>query len=113
MSAAAKSSLTDFVNSFIVLFDNEYNCEVLYQAVVDYETIVLKDSLLTAKDKRIILTTTSIARHSAYLARKKPKKNTDPDWTILVVNIVAAADGAEYGLAESVTEGLVAGIASN
>lgn len=54
-----------------------------------------------------------MARHSAYMARKKPKKNTDPDWTILVVNIVAAADGAENGMAKSVTEGLVGGITSN
>ncbi|WP_162127991.1 hypothetical protein [Flavobacterium phycosphaerae] len=113
LTSKGKVSLSSFVNSLIVTFDTESNCDVLYKFVTDYEKVVLEDSLLTARDKQLILTTTSIARHSTYLAKKKPKKNTDPDWTILIVHIAAALDGAEYGLAESITEGLVAGIVSN
>lgn len=113
MTAKAKLSLSTFINSLIVVFDTETNCDVLYQFVADYETIIINDSLLTSKDKQIMLTTTSIARHSAYLAKKKPKKNTDPDWTVLVTNVIAATDGAAYGMAESVTEALVTGIAQN
>ena len=113
LTAKARLSLATFINSFVVVFDTETNCDVLYRFVVDYEKEVLNDSLLTAKDKQIILTTTSIARHSGYLAKKKPKKNTDPDWTILIVNIIGATDGAEYGSAESLVEGLVGGIAQN
>lgn len=113
LTTKAKSSLGTFITSLVVVFDTETNCDVLYQFVADYEKEVLNDSLLTAKDKQIILTTTSIARHSAYLAKKKPKKNTDPDWTILVTNVVAAADGAEYGSAEAITMALTTGIAQN
>ncbi|MBA4135341.1 MAG: hypothetical protein C0525_11505 [Flavobacterium sp.] len=113
MTAKAKTSLSNFIISLIAVFDRETNCDVLYKFVADYEKVVLSDSSFTTNDKRIMLITTSIARHSAYLAKKRPKKNTDPDWTILVVNIAAAADGAEYGIAECVTEGLVGGIASN
>ena len=113
LTSPAKLSLSTFINSLVVVFDTETNCDVLYQFVVDYEKVILNDSLLTAKDKQIMLITTSIARHSAYLAKKKPKKNTDPDWIIFVGNVVAAADGAEYGSAEAVTMALVTGIAQN
>lgn len=113
LTAKGKLSLSNFINSLTLTFDHESSCDVLYTFVVNYEKTVLEDSILPARDKQIILTTTAVARHSSYLAKKKPKKNTDPDWTILVGNVIAAADGAEYGIAESVTEGLVAGIASN
>lgn len=113
LSAEAQLSLTTFINSLITTFDSESNCDELYQFVSEYEKGILNTTLLTARDKQIILITTSIARHSTYLAKKKPKKNTDPDWTILVGHVIAAADGAEYGSAESVTMGLVTGIAQN
>lgn len=113
MSVAAKLSLTDFINSLVAFFPTEFNGDILSDFVIKYETAVLANPAFTTNDKRIMLITTSIARHSAYMARKKPKKNTDPDWTVLVVNIIAASDGAENGMAKSVTEGLVGGIASN
>lgn len=113
LTQGAKSSLTTFINSLVTTFATESNCDVLYNYVVAYEKNIISDSSLTGKDKQIILITTSVARHSAYLAKKRPKKNTDPDWTILVGNVIAATDGAEYGMAEAITEGLVAGIASN
>ena len=113
LTSGAKLSLTTFINSLVATFETESNCDVLYNYVVAYEKKIINDSSLTTRDKQIILITTSIARHTAYLAKKKPKKNTDPDWTILVGNIIASADGAEYGTSESVIEGLVTGIAQN
>ncbi|MFA6273956.1 MAG: hypothetical protein WC662_02240 [Candidatus Paceibacterota bacterium] len=113
MTAAAKLSLADFINSLVVFFPTELNGDVISDFVIKYEDTVLTNPAFTTNDKRIMLVTTSIARHSAYMARKKPKKNTDPDWTILVVNIVAAADGAENEMAKSVSQSLVGGIASN
>lgn len=113
MSTVGKSSLANFVNFFIVFLGTESDCDVIYQKVVAYESAVLLNSLLTETDKRIILTTTSITRHSAYRARKKPKKNTDPDWDIFIGNIIASTEGAEYGSAEAATMALVTGIAQN
>jgi hypothetical protein len=113
LTVAAKSSLTNFVTAFIETFDTESDCEVLYQIVVDYESEVLSNSLFTSTDKRIILTTTSVTRHTAYRTRKKPKKNTDPDWTVLIGNIVATIEGAEQGNDEAVMKALVTGIAQN
>lgn len=113
MSIAGKSSLTSFINFFIVFLSTESNCDIIYQKVVAYENEVLNNIGLTETDKRIILTTTSVTRHLAYRANKKPKKNTDPDWTVLIGNIVASTEGAEYGSAEAATMALVTGIAQN
>lgn len=113
MTVAAKLSLTDFINSFVVLFPTEFNGDVLSDFVIKYENAVLVNPALTTNDKRIMLTTTSIARHSAYMARKKPKKNTDPDWLVLVGNIIAATEGAEEGSAKAVSMSLATGIAQN
>lgn len=113
LSSSAQLSLSNFMVSLDEKFAVETSCDLLYNYVVAYEKTVLDNVIFTAKDKQLILTTTSIARHTVYLARKKPKKNTNPDWTILILHIAAAEDGAEYGIAESITEGLVAGILSN
>ncbi|WP_395047857.1 hypothetical protein [Flavobacterium sp.] len=113
MSTSAKSSLSNFINSFIIFLDNETDCDVIYDKIVAYENGVLLNSSLNQTDKRIIFTTTSVARHSAYRANKKPKKNTDPDWTVLIGNIIASTEGAEYGSAEAATMALVTGIAQN
>lgn len=113
LTTNGKLSLSNFINSFLITFDKEASCDVLYSVVTHYEKAVLENSLLTNSDKQLILTTTSIIRHTSYLAKKKPKKNTDPDWTILIVHIAATLEGVEYGMAESITGGLVAGISSN
>ncbi|MFV8339350.1 hypothetical protein ACNQGL_08755 [Flavobacterium sp. LB3P21] len=113
MSTGGKSSLANFVNFFIVFLSTENDCDVIYRKVVAYENEVLLNTALTETDKRIIFTTTSVIRHSAYRARKKPKKNTDPDWDIFIGNIIASTEGAEYGSAEAATMALVTGIAQN
>ena len=113
LSDVAQLGLLNFVNSYLLLFDHEQSIDVLYQTCIAYEDSVLKAPSLTATDKRIVLTTISIARHSTYKARKKPKKNTDPDWTIFVGNIAAGIEGAEYGTAEAVVKALATGIVQN
>lgn len=113
LSTGAKTNLAVFCKAFVILFDTENNAEILYGYVANYESTIVDNPSFTANDKRILLTTTSVARHSAYLAKKKPKKNTDPDWTILVGNIMAATEGAEENCAKAITLALATGIASN
>ncbi len=113
MSASGKSNLSNFINSYIDFFNIENDCTSIYNKIVAYENEVLVNAALTANDKRIILTTTSVTRYLTYRARKKPKKNTDPDWHIFIGNIVASIEGAEHGSAEAVTMSLVTGIAQN
>ena len=113
LSASAKLSLSNFVTSLHEKFAIESSCDVLYNYVVAYESLVLDNPTFDSRDKQVILTTTSVVRHTVYLAKKKPKKNTDPDWTILILHIAAVVDGAENGMTEAITEGLVTGIVSN
>ena len=59
------------------------------------------------------MTSTSILRFSAYRAKKKPKKNTDPDWLIWVTHVYGAEEGAEENEAKAIVTALVTGIVSN
>lgn len=113
MTSPAKTSLISFVNSVISLSETETDTATFYDYIVNYESDILNNTLLSQTDKRILLITSSIARHTTYLYAKRPKKNTDPDWHVLVGNIIAATDGAEYGSAEAVVLALVTGIAQN
>lgn len=51
LSSYAQMSLSSFIHSFVAFTENETDAEVLYQAVVAYETQVLADSLFTATDR--------------------------------------------------------------
>jgi len=95
------------------LCETEDDYEVIYNYIVAYETIVLKSTSFTESDKRVALITTSVARHSAYYRKKRPKKNKDPEWDLMVGNIIAATDGAATGIQESVMRALIVGIAQN
>jgi hypothetical protein len=82
MSILGRVSLSTFTTGILSLTAKTEEYKEIYDSICNYEAAVLTDPLLTARGKRVILITTSIARHSIYCAKKKPKKNTDPDWTI-------------------------------
>lgn len=109
----AKDSLADFITTVLSLCETEDEYEVIYDYIVAYEASVLKSDSFTERDKRVVLTTTSVARHSAYYRKKRPKKNKDPEWDLMVGNIIAATDGATSGIQESVMRALIVGIAQN
>ncbi len=113
LSSNAKTSFGNFLISITALYDSESDASKMYSAVVSYEGTVIDSHLLTDNDKRVILTTTSIARYTSYRAKKKPKKNTDPDWIIFIGHVVGTEDGAEENSAKAIVEGLVTGIVSN
>lgn len=112
-NSSARKSLATFSYSLGSLCNEEDDYSVIYEFIVSYESMVLKDITMNEKDKQVILTTTSIARYATYERKKKPKKNKDPEWDYLVTNIIAATDGAVYGIQESVMRSLVVGIAAN
>ncbi len=113
LSSAAKTSLSQFINSVCDLTsqNNEYN--TVYAYITAYETNVLADTAMTSQDKQVILCTTSICRYSAYKQIKKPKRNTDPEWALIITHVTAGSDGANTNICQSVTESLTSGIAAN
>lgn len=113
LSATAKTSFSNFLLSFVVLYATDIDAVKMYDTIVKYESTVIASNLFTENDKRVILTTTSIVRHTSYRAKKKPKKNTDPDWLISVGHAFGTEEGAEENMAKAIVEGLVTGIVSN
>jgi methylmalonyl-CoA mutase cobalamin-binding subunit len=113
LSPTGKTSFANFLISFTALYDSETDASKMYNAVVKYEGTAITNELLTANDKRVILTTTSILRYSSYRAKKKPKKNTDPDWLISVGHAFGTEEGAEENEAKAIIESLITGIVSN
>lgn len=113
LSSQAQASLSDFTNDLIAMDVTEDDFEVIYNFVIIYEAGIIQNTQLTAGDKKIILTASSIARYSAYMKRKKPKQNTDGDWTVLIANIAGGIEGASSGTAEAIMKAFVCGAAEN
>lgn len=109
----ARANLKSFITSLLAQCEQEDDFRILYNYIVSYEDSVLHNGSLSLKDKQTILITSSIARHSVYARKKKPKKNTDPDWPLLIGNIVATIDGADDSMADAVMKGLITGIVEN
>lgn len=113
LSPAAKTSLTAFSNDFFDMMVNEDDYAIIYERICSYEATVLASALLTVQDQRAILMTTSIARYTAKPPKKKPKKNTDPDWTIWVGNLMGGLTGAQNDTADAIATAIITGIAQN
>lgn len=113
LSVPAKSSLSTFISSVLDFSLHEEDYEVVYSFIVDYELDVMHDSVFNTKDKEILLSISSIARHSSYVKKKRPKKNMDPDWDVLVSNIIGSVEGASENQATAIMYGLVSGILEN
>lgn len=109
----AKNSFNTFVNSLLVLCERESNYAVIHDFVVTYENEISENSDFSLSDKEIILTTTSIARYAVYERKKRPKKNTDPEWDLLVANIAGGTEGSTESLEKAIVMSLITSIAEN
>ncbi|CAM4041979.1 hypothetical protein FLSI110296_10585 [Flavobacterium sinopsychrotolerans] len=109
----AKNSFTTFVNSLFVLCETESNYAVIHDFVVTYENEISENSSFSLSDKEVILTTTSIARYAVYERKKRPKKNTDPEWDLLVANIAGGTEGSAESLEKAIVMSLITSIAEN
>lgn len=113
VSAVAKLNLMGFIDTYLTLCSSEESYEAVHEFVVAYEEGIIANSLLSATDKQVILVTTSIARHSAATKKKRPKKNTDPLWDLLICTVYGSIENAHSSPAEAVTLALASGIAEN
>lgn len=109
----ARISFNTFVNSLLLLCKTESDYAVIHDFVVTYENDISENNTFSLSDKKIILTTTSIARYSVYEIIQRPKKNTDPEWDLLVGNIAGGTEGSTESLEKAIVMSLITGIAEN
>lgn len=113
LSERAKISLKDYIATLLNYSDSSDDYAVIYDYITDYEHTIATDSLYSTDEKAVILNITSITRHSVYMKKNRPKKNTDPDWNWLTTNIVGATAGANGDSQKAIYTALVAGIIEN
>ena len=113
LSPQVKNDFSAFVATVLSKVDHDVDYEAIYNYVVLYESTLQDSKDISASEKEYLLSVTSIIRHSVYAKRKRPKKNTDPDWDWLTANITGAVEGAQYGKSHAVLTALKAGIIEN
>lgn len=114
LSYDAKISLSGFVDQLMLY--NVANADyetVIFPYIIGYESDIISSLSHTPTDMKIILTTTSIARHALYLRKKIKKKRIDRDWYISIGNIAAGTQGSIESGAKAAMMATVAGISFN
>lgn len=106
LELSARNSFSTFINTLLLGSSNPY--EDIHSAVVSYEANILASTLMSSEDKRIILTTTSIIRYSAY-----KKKRKDKDWETSVTSIAAAVSGSDECLVLALKMAATVGLSKN
>ncbi|KQO24943.1 hypothetical protein ASF10_07160 [Flavobacterium sp. Leaf82] len=104
MTIAAKDNLSNFMND-ILLWEND-SYEEIYQYIISFESAVIANQAFNSEDKRIILTTSSIARYSTYYALERK----DKDWDTSTGHRVAGVSGAIDDPCTAIKRSLVTGI---
>lgn len=83
-------------------FSNEESYESLYKKIITYESEINLDSSLGNSDKTVVLTTTSVLRHQLRRIKKRPKKNTDPDWDLMITTMGATLEGSTRSVQDAI-----------
>ncbi|RZJ33119.1 MAG: hypothetical protein EOO51_14900 [Flavobacterium sp.] len=113
LSIRGALSLSSFVDSLFDMKARESSYDDMYAYIMDYEAGVIAEPGYTAVDKKIILTTSSVARHGFYYASKKKKRPRDRDWDISWGNIVAGTEGSEESTAKGIVMAAATGAVIN
>lgn len=104
MTIVAKDNLSNFMND-ILLWEND-SYEEIYQYIISFESAVISNQAFNSEDKRIILTTSSIARYSTYYDMERK----DKDWDTSTGHRVAGLSGAIDDPCTAIKRSLVTGI---
>ena len=109
----ARNSFTEFSDAVVTLYSAQTDTTVLYNYIIGYEAGILENTNLNSLDKQKILVTSSIARFAVATRPKKPKRNTDPEWDLMVGNITGSIDGTATSIEKAVLMSLISGIVQN
>lgn len=113
LSTLAQNKAKNFIENFNVLFENNLESAPVLEYIVQFENEIITSATLSVYDKSIILSATSIARYSTYESKRRPKKNTDPDWDSLITSLYGAFLGNENSVGDRIVASLICGITTN
>lgn len=113
LSTFAQDKTKDFFENFNVLFEKNLESAPVLEYIIQFENEIITSSTLSVSDKSIILSATSIARYSTYESKRRPKKNTDPDWDSLITSLYGAFLGDENSVGDRIVASIVCGIKTN
>ena len=113
ISEEAQNSLTAFVDDLLLLCEEEEEYTLIHEFITSYEDSVITNGSYSTSEKQFILVTTSVLRYSTHAKKKRPKKNTDPEWALMVGNFTGAIEGASEDRASAIMYALAYGIAEN
>lgn len=113
LSPFAQEKTKDFFMDFNVLFEKNLESTPVIAYIIQFENEIITSSTLSVVDKSIILSTTAIARYSTYESKRRPKKNTDPDWDSLITSLYGAVLGTESSMGDGIVGSLICGITTN
>lgn len=106
-------SFQSFISTLVPLCNEEEDYTIIHSFITSYENFVFESKNIPASDKQVIMISTSIIRFSTYERKKRPKKNTDPEWDLMIGNIIGCVDGASEGIETAVLKSLICGIVEN
>lgn len=109
MTAAGGQVLEDFASGLMEGYESGWDAAQLGTYIDAFEQ-ALPQAGLKDFDETVIWNVASVARSAAEAARKRPKKKEDPEWDLLIANLVGAAHGATESIASAAELGLVLGI---
>jgi hypothetical protein len=89
------------------LYEKDTSYATIYATIVAVEGLVATDVVMTTAEKQTVFVLSSLFRHAAYAKRKRPKKNTDPEWDLLVIHFMGSVEGLSYGSASAITGALL------
>lgn len=113
LSQKAKNYLHLITTDLIIYQKDGATYKTLYDYVVDFEDTVLADSLLGTYETALLLQFSTLARYGLYTTKPRPKKNTDPEWDLLVSHFTGAVQGASFDPASGLINALLLGIFEN
>ena len=112
-SSQAKITLFRIMDSLVVFQELKKEDFIIKDFIINYEAAILSDSTLTPIDKKMLLTTTSIAPDGLFYAKERPRNKRDRDWEISWGNMYAPAVGSKDNQAKALIMAVAVGILYN
>ncbi len=102
-----KYYMRELMKNLSYLYETEASYSAHYAVITTIESKVTTDVLMTSSERENLYVLTSILRHSIFAKKKRPKKNTDPEWDLLIVNFMGSAAGLRYSSFSAITGALL------